>query len=155
MKIAIIGHEEKKFTPATKREAISAISHIVLAAAEPPVIVSGRCHLGGVDIWAEEVADSLKVPKIIFPPEVHWWDGGDRIGYKQRNIQIAQAADVVYVIVVASLPPGYPPEKWNRGPCYHCAKRSSTAPRHVKSGACWTAWHAVEQLKKQAHWIVI
>ena len=154
MNIAFIGHEERKFTPRTQEAAIQEMQRI-LRVTEQPTIVSGRCHLGGIDIWAEELADRLSIPKVIYPAVVHQWDGGGQDGYKQRNIKIAFKADVVVVLVVATLPPGYPPDKWNRGPCYHCAKRASDVgrPRHVKSGACWTAWYAVEELHKEAHWI--
>lgn len=162
MNLAIVGSEERKFTASTKRAAIEAITTVIQAQETTPVIVSGRCPENGVDIWAEEIADALKIPKLIFAPEVHTWDGRGQIGYKQRNIQIATAADIVCAIVVSSLPPGYPPEPWNRKPCYHCMRRppymanaNGYTSRHIKSGACWTAWYAIEKLNKKGVWIVL
>ena len=160
MNIGIIGAEEKKFTELTKHATTLKIEHIInqYPADDKPTIVSGHCHLGGVDIWAEEIAKDRGIPTLIFPPKIHAWEGG----YKQRNIQIAEASDVIYVIVVSELPPGIPPDPWNKNGCYHCANRWKTGKlqsgfqkKHVKSGACWTAWYAIETLGKEAHWIVI
>jgi hypothetical protein len=155
MKLAIIGHAERKFTPKTKQEAFMVITHVI-EKYSPSVIISGRSPEGGIDIWAEETADQLKIPKLIFPPEIHQWDGYTvgKIGYKQRNIQIADTADMVAVLVVQTLPPGYKGEPWNRRPCFHCEKHKDRPERHVKSGACWTAWEA-RALGKQAEWFVI
>lgn len=157
MNIGIIGHEAGKFTGPTKANALIKISDII-AAHPDPVVVSGRCPLGGVDVWAEEMADSLGIKKLIFPPAKPQWEGG----YKPRNIEIATWSEIVYVIVVGTLPPGYPIEPWNRGPCYHCYKRKFPNSRaelfnlkHVKSGACWTAWYAIEKLGKEARWVII
>jgi hypothetical protein len=164
MNIGIIGAEAKKFTDKTKMAAISQIENIITGRwrtdGKPPTIVSGHCHLGGVDIWAEEAADHYKLPKLIFPPKKLRWEGG----FKQRNIQIAEASDVIYVIVVAKLPPGMLPEPWNKKPCYHCDKQGFAymengkrvpIPLHVKSGACWTGWYAMEHLRKEAFWIIV
>jgi len=80
------------------------------------VLVSGHHPKGGVEIWAEEVADKLGIKKEIYPAEVNQWedeetyesvesmgciDGYQKIckkGYHSRNIQIAEACDVLYDI---------------------------------------------------------
>lgn len=168
MNIGIIGAEEKKFTVEARAEAIFKIAGILadmeITTGSRHTVVSGHCHLGGIDIWAEEVADTQGCPKLIFPPKIYAWEGG----YKQRNIEIAKASDVIYVIVVRKLPPGMKADPWNENGCYHCNRRMGKKfdyenvkrahgwlSPHVKSGACWTAWYAVEKLGKEANWIVI
>lgn len=142
MKIGIIGHAADKFTDTSKAHAISIIEDLL--ALDGNELVSGGCHLGGVDIWAEEVADRLGRPKHIYLPEKRSWHGG----YRERNLRIAYNSDVVHVIVVKSYPKGYLGRKHERGImpwCYHCHNNT-----HVKSGACWTArkakrkaWHII------------
>ena len=65
-----------------------------------PTIVTGRCPRGGVDIWAEEFAEKMGYGLEVYEPEVNRWDGSDegKIGYKQRNLQIARVCDVLYDI---------------------------------------------------------
>lgn len=157
MNIGIIGSEESRFTPKTQAAAIEAINRIIASEKTIPAIVSGRCPKGGVDVWAEDRADRLGLAKAIFPPEVHQWDGKGKVGFKQRNIKIAQASDRIFVIVPATSP-GF------SKPCFHCRDRRQFPPvdgaenytaHHVQSGACWTAWYAVEQLGKKAIWIIV
>lgn len=89
MKIAIVGADEKKW--GSKFLAIAARQLIEKILKDNPgcVLVSGACPKGGVDIWAEQIADKLGVPKEIYPPRVNKWEGG----YKQRNIKIAESCD--------------------------------------------------------------
>ena len=124
MRIGIVGAEAAKFTPAGEAQARSII--LMLLAPTNAVLVSGGCHLGGIDIWAEEVADEIDCKKIIFLPKEHSWSY-----YKYRNLQIATTADIVHCITVDKLPGSY---KGMRFPyCYHCNNEG-----HVKSGGCWT-----------------
>jgi len=141
MHIGIIGHEAAKFTPETKQAAIQLIEGLVTHC---DTVVSGHCHLGGIDIWAEEVADSIGAAKLIFPPKARSWNDG----YKPRNIQIAKASDIVHVIVVATLPSTYTGMRFSS--CYHCGTTD-----HVKSGACWTARYAIRRFGKSAIWHII
>ncbi len=63
-----------------------------------PVLVSGRCPKGGVDVWAEEVnanVDELRWKTEIYPPKNNRWEPE---GYKERNLQIAEACDILYCI---------------------------------------------------------
>lgn len=147
-KVGIVGAEAAKFTPETEAQAREIIRAILLNPLYPlhggtraELMVSGGCHLGGIDIWAEEEAGFYRIPKLIHYPKKLQWSGG----YEQRNLLIARDSDIVHCIVVRSLPPGF---KGMRFPtCYHC--KEARAP-HVKSGGCWTALRA-----KLARWHLV
>ncbi len=139
MKVGIVGHAADKFTSETEKKAKDVIRTLLNPG---DVLVSGGCHLGGIDIWAEEIAKEIGCydPDYIFLPRVLRWEGG----YKQRNLKIAHNSDIVHVIVVSEYPPGY--EGMRFGYCYHCHTTD-----HVKSGGCWTGkkakeamWHIIE-----------
>lgn len=148
MNIGIVGHEAAKFTTVGKIMAEHVIESILCGEyGDPPIagatLVSGGCHLGGVDIWAEETAARLGMPAAIFRPETHSWE----TGYKPRNLAIAAHSDIVHVVVVDKLPPEF---KGMTHPfCYHC-----NTNEHVKSGGCWTANQARRQ-GKQTVWHII
>jgi len=96
IRIGIVGAEEYKWTPQKKKIAKQKIREILLEYLRKGfdvVLVSGRCPRGGVDIWAEEIADELGIKKLIFPPKKYSW-----YWYKKRNIQIAENSDVLYDI---------------------------------------------------------
>lgn len=138
IKIGIVGHEAAKFTAETEAKAREIIRSI-LTDSHADVMISGGCHLGGIDIWAEEEADKLGIAKQIFLPSVRRWEGG----FKQRNLKIAYTADEVHCIVVKEYPPNYSGMKFDF--CYHCKSND-----HIKSGGCWTAkrsrkgvWHII------------
>ena len=127
-KIAICGSEDKYFTPAQRTDAVKKIRDILNSHAlrygdgnapeydyNDLIMVSGGCPHSGIDIWAEIVADILGVQKEIYLPEVNQWEDEivhfgyqglvhmgyeslNRKGYKSRNIQIAEACDVLYCI---------------------------------------------------------
>lgn len=148
MKVGIVGNEGAKFTPETENKARELIRWLLLSGTEcvATAVVSGHCHLGGIDIWAEEEADKLGLEKKIFPPKHFSWD----LGYKPRNILIANTSDVVHNIVLAKYPESFVGKRWKE--CYHCI--GSGRPWHVKSGGCWTAKHALK-LGKPAYWHII
>lgn len=128
MKVGIVGHEASKFTEAGEAEA-RAIIRELLCLGEVTHLVSGGCHLGGIDIWAEEIARDLGLALQIFLPKTRSWDG-----YKGRNIEIATHSDEIHCLAVARLASSY------RGPmleCYHCNMTD-----HVKGGGCWTMKYA-------------
>lgn len=141
MKIGIVGHEAAKFTPDSEARARAVIRALLSLPAT--TVVSGHCHLGGVDIYAEEEADKLGIPKLIFPPRTKRWHDG----YKPRNLQIATASDVVHVIVVKEYPATYRGMHFDY--CYHCDKTD-----HIKSGGCWTAMQA-RRKGKSAVWHIV
>jgi hypothetical protein len=130
MIVGIVGSEQAKFTPETEAKARQIIRYLL---SRPNVtgMASGHCHLGGVDIFAEEIADELGIEKFIFPPRSKGWSSG----YRPRNIQIAKKCDECYCITLRDLPPGY--EGMTFKLCYHCGSSS-----HVKSGGCWTVKEA-------------
>lgn len=122
---------------------------------DPPgqVLVSGRSPVGGIDVWAEDIAKILGVPTCIYPPKTNTWS----TGYKLRNLQIAEQSDRLHVIVAANYPPGYRGRWFSL--CYHCARRARENPGtywtpHVKSGGCWTAIE-VEKRGKPVTWHVV
>ncbi len=131
MNHGIVGNEAAKFTPVTEMAARGLIREIL---ADPnSVMVSGHCHLGGIDIWAEEIAEELGRPQIIHIPVNRRWRPR---GFEERNLLIVRDSHTVHNIVVAVYRPGYHGMKF--ASCYHC----NTA-NHVKSGGCWTARKAM------------
>lgn len=130
MKLGIVGSEAAKFTDATEILARFAI-HKLFRIYNPTIIISGGCHLGGIDDWAINEADIAGLDTQVFLPDKRSWEGG----YKNRNLRIARNSDVVYCITVAELPPTYTGMKFTK--CYHC-----NTDTHVKSGGCWTVKQA-------------
>lgn len=140
MKIGIVGSEQAKFTPITETAARTIICDLIHGF---DAVISGECHLGGVDIYAKEEALAHGMPFKGFPPKKLQWEGG----YKQRNLEIAKNSDTVVCITIEQLPPEYNGMKFEL--CYHC-KRDD----HVKSGGCWTAKQA-SRMGKDAYLYVI
>jgi len=135
-RIGIVGHEAKKFTPETEAKAREIIRSLL---SPGDILVSGGCHLGGIDIWAEEIADEMGLEKDIYYPAIQRWQGG----YKQRNLKITYYSDIVHCIVVAEYPKNYVGRRFDW--CYHC-----DTDTHIKSGGCWTAKRA-----RKAKWHII
>lgn len=142
MILGIVGAEGAKFTKAGEEQARTII-RALLSQSDVTLMVSGGCHLGGADIYAEEEAAALGIPTRVHKPKQLTWDGG----YKQRNILIAEDADVVHNIVVDVLPDSYDSMRFES--CYHCKTKE-----HIKSGGCWTAKHA-QKLGKKAEWHLV
>ena len=140
-RVAIVGSEEKYWTPELREKAVRRIIEILKYhdIDEPPILVSGGCPKGGIDIWAEIVADTLGYRKKIFAPENWHWDtlcsaplpcedmvpvhmikhcrsevGCDFTarGYRDRNIKIVEYCDVLYCIDPAF-------RKWSGGRWTH------------------------------------
>lgn len=142
MIVGIVGSEGAKFTPETEYKAKQLIASILMRP-EVTGFSSGACHLGGIDVWAEEIARSLGLECFIFPPANKQWS----TGYKPRNIAIAKKSDELHCITLKELPPEY---KGMRFPlCYHCGTKD-----HVKSGGCWTV-KLGQKLGKQGHWHIL
>lgn len=136
MILGIVGSEGAKFTPETEAKARHIICNKIIAYRADKV-VSGACHLGGIDVWAIEEAKKYHLQTQEFPPARQVWDGG----YKQRNIQIAEASDIVICITLRELPASYTGMTFKL--CYHCGTAD-----HVKSGGCWTMKYAIKHGKK-------
>lgn len=141
-RVAIVGHEGKKFTPETEAKAREIIRGLLVGA---DIVVSGGCHLGGVDIFAAEEGRAMGLVVREYLPERRSWEGG----YKERNLAIAGDCDEAHCIVVAELPPTY--KGMTFAGCYHCHKNR---PPHVKSGGCWTVVRA-ERLGVPGFWHII
>lgn len=153
LRLGIVGSEAAKFTPETERAARDAICGLIHEF-KPHVVVSGACPLGGIDIWATEEATQLGISVVEFPPQVEEWDPPDVIGYKARNLQIANHSDVVVCITLKTLPPEFTGRTHPH--CYHHKMEGSGAPiePHVKSGGCWTMAQA-EKRGKMTRLVVI
>ena len=154
-KIAIVGHGKDKFTDESARKARELITRILSRENHPHkgkiCLVSGHSPVGGIDIWAEEVAKELEIEMDIKSPRQHSWDG--EYGYKARNIDIATSCDECHIILVNTLPQNYNGMRFNN--CYHCAKHADASiPNHVKSGGCWTGWQAYSR-NKECTWHII
>lgn len=133
-RVGIVGSEGAKFTPKTEELARQIIRALIT---HETIVISGACHLGGIDVWAIEEAKNAGQPFQEFPPKVHNW----LEGYKPRNLQIARASDEVYCITLKELPPSYTGMRFPS--CYHCGTSD-----HVKSGGCWTVKQALRMGKK-------
>jgi hypothetical protein len=144
MIVGIVGSEAAKFTAATELQAKACILKL-LTQPEVTGYSSGHCHLGGIDIWAEQIGDALKLKAYIFKPTTRSWLAPN--GYKARNEAIVNASDQVHCITVRVLPDGYTGMVFPS--CYHCKTKD-----HVKSGGCWTAIQARIQ-GKPAIWHVM
>jgi hypothetical protein len=128
--LGIVGSEAAKFTPETERKARWVIRWL-LKSGRYYMVVSGGCHLGGIDVWAMEEAEKFGVPTVEFLPTERSWARG----YKLRNQKIAIRSDHVVCITVKELPEGYTGMRFAY--CYHCNTRD-----HIKSGGCWTVKYA-------------
>jgi len=149
MKVGIVGPEERKWTYASAEKAIIKIRNICIAEYlnDPFItIVSGHCPKGGVDIWAEEMARKLGIVTAIYPPVCtkpsthnnklyHWWN----YHFKPRNMQIAEASDILYCLVPFN-------------PKAFCKHHKTYG--HPSNGGCWTLLYA-KNLGKTAHLVVI
>lgn len=144
MIVGIVGHEGKKFTLETKAKAMDVIESIIVRP-EVTGVTSGHCHLGGIDIWAEEIAKKHGKydPSLVFPPASRSWEHG----FKPRNIKIAETSDECHCIVVKEYPDTYTGMRFKM--CYHCK-----SDEHLKSGGCWTVHYAMK-LGKKGIWHVI
>lgn len=136
MILGIVGVEEKKLTPETKEKARGIIRGL-FADLGVTGVSSGRCHLGGIDIVAEEEAARAGLEGFWYPPKSLDWSNG----YKPRNIQIAEKSDAVVCLSVRVLPEGYDGMRFLY--CYHCGTKD-----HIKSGGCWTTKYARKLGKK-------
>lgn len=129
--IGIVGHESAKFTELGEQRARALIRYLLSLGEH--IVVSGGCHLGGIDIWAEEESRAMGREPIVFKPTRLQWSGDG--GFEFRNNQIAMKSDEVHSLVVDALPATYTGMRFKL--CYHCNKTD-----HVKSGGCWTAKRA-------------
>lgn len=139
MRIGIVGSEGAKFTTETEQLARQAIRNLL---SPGDVVVSGKCHLGGIDIWAVEEGTKLGLECVEYPPHVLAWPG-----YQARNLKIARDSDLVVCLTVKEFPPDYQGMRFPY--CYHCK-----TDQHIKSGGCWTVKQA-KLMGKEGRIVVI
>lgn len=140
MRIGIVGHAADKFTVETEEDAREIIRGLF---SPGDIVISGGCHLGGIDQWAIEEAKSAGLLTEVYLPRIRSWAGG----YRERNMLIARDSDEVRVIVVRDFPEGFGGVRYPF--CYHCG-----TSEHVKSGGCWTG-RLAQKLGKRSVWHVI
>lgn len=173
IKVAIVGSQGRHWTPVQRTKVINRIQEILKSHYEIetvfggpeygiwtrvnlPILISGGCGAegekkkqkfdGGVDVWAEIVADVLGVKKeIYYAPSMQWGDKTVHIvhsvhpedpnawtekvnlkGFETRNMEIAKSCDVLYCI----------------------------DPATRRSGGRWTLEYA-EKLGKEVHLVLI
>ena len=149
MRIGIVGNGSDKFTDQGRQAAFEVIRSLL----RPwDTLLSGHSPVGGIDIWAEEVAQELGVEMNIKTPEVHQWNPPGGYGYKARNLDIALLSDEVHVILANAYPDEYTGRRFDV--CYHCARAKNPVDWHVKSGGCWTGLQALK-VDVPAHWHVV
>lgn len=141
MRIGLVGNGSDKFTKLGRARAEQLITDIL---EDADVMVSGHSPVGGIDIWAEELATLMGIKLDLKIPEIQQWNPPGGYGYKARNLDIANDSDIVHVILADVYPEEYAGRRFDG--CYHC----DMATDHVKSGGCWTGhkaaraeWHIV------------
>lgn len=142
MRLGIVGSEGAKFTAETEYLARKLIRQMIIRQ-DATCLVSGQCHLGGIDIWAVEEARVLGLDIQEYPPATRSWS----TGYMPRNKLIAENSDKVACFTPRYLPPSYDGMRFKL--CYHCG-----VDTHVKSGGCWTVKYA-RKLGKPGRIVVI
>jgi hypothetical protein len=144
VRIGIVGSGAEKF----RTDQIEVVKTLIESLLSDPAdsLVSGASPGGGIDDWAEQVADRLGRAKLIHAPKNQSW----KDGYRRRNLRIARDSDIVHVIVPRDYPVDYMGKR--DVTCYHCA--GSEVPRHIRSGGCWTGRKAM-LAGKDARWHVI
>jgi hypothetical protein len=164
MKVAIVGPQEDKWLPYLKDRAKQVIEVILIQYQfeRDLTIVSGGCPLGGVDIWAVELAKQRGINTDVIKPDVNQWE--DRYateyenqyipvpilkGFKSRNIAIAKDCDVLYCIVPNAMI-GFNVVSFNpKCFCKHCK-----VWKHPTNGGCWTMKYA-NKIGKETHLVVV
>jgi hypothetical protein len=114
--IGFVGSSESHWTNNSRIKAIQKISElltqcIIQYGKENIVFVSGRSKKGGIDVWAEIIANSLGLETKIYPAEVEKWDDVTEMiadpypspmkrfkGYRSRNMDIAKTSDILFCI---------------------------------------------------------
>lgn len=100
--IGFVGSEQRYWTLKQERKARKFIRDLLLFYIQRfklgielamPIVCSGRCKEGGVDIWAEEIADELGLKKKIFPAKGTGWKF-----YRRRNLKIIKASSRIFDI---------------------------------------------------------
>ena len=113
-KIAIVGSREQYWAPEQRSKAVKEIkkalfkhmtylydAYETVENRRSVTLISGACPYGGVDVWAEVIADLYDIPKIIFSPKENNWKS-----YSERNLMIANECDIIYCFQPEQKPKG-------------------------------------------------
>ena len=144
--IGIVGNSGDKITSIGETRAKEYILNLLIRLQDKHgeiVVVSGDCPFGGIDGYAEAIADQMNIPTKTFSPQAYSWDAPG--GFRARNIKIVDLCDEVHIITVNQLPH----DKKENNFCYHCNKKG-----HVPSGGCWTG-HRAKKSGKPTEWHII
>jgi len=134
MRIAIVG--ASKLSENEERDAEQFINNMLDQRINQSLtgditVVSGGAK--GVDSIAERIAVQKGLKTRIFNPETPDWDDKNgKIGFRTRNIKIADDCDVLYCLPVAKRDTA----------CYHCNAN------HQVGGGCWTLLQAKNRGKE-------
>lgn len=84
--VVIVGSQASKFNNQTEHDARLVIYNLLLGTHRtvPPEmkmlatykklqLITGACHKGGIDIWAQEEAERASIPVTLFKPQVRQW----------------------------------------------------------------------------------
>lgn len=126
MKIAIVG--TSKLTDFEKIRASLKITQLLNYG---DILISGGAD--GIDSLAHKISVELDMKSEIYYPEIHNW-----LGYRKRNIIIAESCDKLYCIT----------SNMKSEKCYHCNDW------HERTGGCWTMKYA-KGLGKPTELIII
>ena len=154
--IGIVGNGRDKFTDYGYKLAEEKVKEIITIS-NPEKVCSGNSPMLGIDYLVKQLTPPERY--IEFAPQVSQWNPKEGIGFRERNLKIAESS-VVYVIVANKYPKYYSGDKFKE--CYHCFNMqrmkfdvSNHLPtNHVKSGGCWTGQHTIMNGNK-ALWYII
>lgn len=145
MILGVVGAEAAKFTVETQQRAKGKLVQLYMQK-KPELVISGACHLGGIDIWAVQIAQEMGIPTLEHPPEKLQWAPN---GYKERNLLISNDSEELVCVAVAEYPPTFKGMRFK-----HCYHHSPPATDHIKGGGCWTLRQA-EKLGKKTQLVIV
>ncbi len=101
IRVAFVGADSTKWNKQTEIVArlkiINTMRYYMSAYPNSFIPISGHSPKGGIDIWAEEIAKGLGLEMKIYAPDIFAWEANGKIGYKKRNMMIAENCDVLFV----------------------------------------------------------
>lgn len=123
MKVAIVG-TTANLSENEERDMRQHILLILKRYSPDTIIISGGAK--GVDTIALEIAKGLGFKTKAYKPEIEdWAPSNGKIGYKKRNLQIANDCDELYCFSVTV----------RKKKCYH----HETPQKHEKTAGCYAA----------------
>jgi len=118
------------------------------------IYVSGGCKYGGPDIWGEKEAKLRQVvPQILYPKVNSWEDKDGKIGFKSRNMQIAEAIPDPPDGILIDFEPEWRSDHGLDRKMIIKDNNETTLPFR-RSGGTWTYQYA-KKIGKEAYVVVI